>query len=93
MNRVVPPLHESHASIYLQEAFEKALEAFDQWSLGRDEPFVRLDDKDVPISSIFGRMRTSDDIMPERMRMLAQSLLGRPLDTAPSRRRPENCAS
>ena len=69
MNRVVPALHDRHAPTSLQEAFYEALEAYDDWALHAPEPSVRLEDKDIPVSSIFGRMRTSDDLVPEKVRL------------------------
>lgn len=73
MTRVIPSLHERHAPTALQEAFYEALEAFDGWTLGEAEPSVLLEGKDVPISSIFGRMRTSDDIIPEKARLVVRT--------------------
>ena len=69
MTRVVPALHDRHAPTTLQEAFYAALEAYDEWRLDEDEPSVRFEDRDVPISSIFGRMRASDDLVPEKVRL------------------------
>ena len=53
MTRVIPALHERHASTALQEAFYEALEGYDGWTLGQAEPSVLLEGKEVPISSIF----------------------------------------
>lgn len=75
MTRIVPPLHERHAPTTLQEAFYAALEAYEDWELDQPEPTVLFDDKDVPISSIFGRMRNSDDIVPEKVRLLVPAEL------------------
>ncbi|MER8383554.1 hypothetical protein [Mesorhizobium sp. M1405] len=62
MTRVLPALHEGHASIYLHQA---------------DEPTVMFEEKNVPISSIFGRMRTCFDIVPERLRATVADIIGR----------------
>lgn len=69
MTRVVPPLQERHAPMILLDAFYEAIEAFDEWSAGDSEPTVRYDGKDVPVSSIFGRMRTSEDLASEKVRL------------------------
>lgn len=76
MTRIVPPLHEGHASIILQEAFLEAVEAFAAWQEGGDEPTVSYEDKDVPISSIFGRFRTSNDLLPQKARLAVDDILG-----------------
>lgn len=67
MTRVLPALHEGHAPIYLHHAFSDALDAYEAWGLHADEPSVRFDGRDVPISAIFGRMRSCHDILPERI--------------------------
>lgn len=69
MNRIVPPLHDRHAPTSLQDAFYEAMEVYEDWTLFDPEPVVRFEDKEVPVSSIFGRMRTSDDIVPEKVRL------------------------
>jgi hypothetical protein len=73
MTRVIPALHERHAPTTLQDAFYEALEAYDGWTPGQGEPSVMPEGKDVPISSIFGRMRTSDDVMPEMARLVLRA--------------------
>jgi hypothetical protein len=69
MTRVLPVLHDRHASTALQDAFFQALEAFEDWGTDDDEPRIRFEEKDVPISSIFGRMRASDDLIPQKVRL------------------------
>lgn len=76
MTRVLPALHEGHASIYLHQAFADALDAYEAWGLNMDEPTVMFEEKDVPISSIFGRMRTCFDIVPERLRATVADIIG-----------------
>lgn len=73
MTRVIPSLHDRHAPTSLQDAFYEALEAYDSWSIGEGEPSVPLDGKSVPISSVFGRMRTSDDVVPEKARLILRT--------------------
>lgn len=75
MSRVVPPLHDRHASIGLQDAFLDAVDAFEDWQPGQQEPTVAFEGKDVPISSIFGRLRTSEDLMPEKTKLAVASVL------------------
>ena len=67
MTRVLPPLHEGHAPIFLHQAFDDALEAYQKWGLLLDEPTVLLEGKSVPISAVFGRMRNCTDLMPMRI--------------------------
>ncbi|HWK15528.1 MAG TPA: hypothetical protein VNS02_14105 [Rhizobiaceae bacterium] len=76
MTRVVPALHDRHAPISLQDAFLDAVEAFEGWQQGQDEPAIAFEDKLIPISSIFGRMRTSDDIAPEKVRLAYSATVG-----------------
>jgi len=68
MTRVLPPLHEGHAPIFLHQAFDDALDAYQQWGLLMDEPAVMLEGRSVPISAVFGRMRSCTDLMPSRIR-------------------------
>ena len=65
--RLLPALHEGHAPVHLHGAFDEALEAYQAWSPGADEPQVEFEDQTVPISSVFGRMRTCTDILPWRI--------------------------
>ena len=67
MTRLLPPLYEGHAPIFLHLAFDEALEAYDEWSLARPEPTVEFEGLQVPISSLFGRMRSCTDILPGRV--------------------------
>lgn len=77
MTRILPALHEGHAPIHLHAAFEDALQAFEEWGLGIDEPVVAFEARDVPISSVFGRMRTCSDLLPQRMLDLVRDVAGR----------------
>lgn len=76
MTRVIPALYEGHAPIHLHQAFAEALDAYEGWGLEMDEPGVRLFDKEVPISSVFGRMRACFDILPERLRLTVVDMFG-----------------
>jgi hypothetical protein len=67
MSRLLPVLHEGHAPIYLHQAFAEALDAYEQWQLGGEEPLVFFEDGQVPISAVFGRMRRCTDILPIRI--------------------------
>lgn len=67
MTRVLPALHEGHAPIHLHEAFAQALDAYEAWGFDAAEPTVRFEEREIPISSVFGRMRTCFDILPERV--------------------------
>lgn len=66
MTRLLPPLHEGHAPIFLHQAFDDAVEAYEKWTLEMHEPMVELDGAYVPISAVFGRMRSCTDILPMR---------------------------
>ncbi|MBD0414793.1 BRA0787 family protein [Oryzicola mucosus] len=76
MNRLLPPLHEGHAPIFLHQAFEDALEAFEAWHPGTSEPLVEFEERRVPISSVFGRMRSCTDTLPLRIADHVGALLG-----------------
>lgn len=80
MTRLLPALHEGHAPIFLHQAFEDALEAFETWGLNDSEPFVEIEGNRVAISSVFGRMRTCSDILPIRLVDLAIDVVGRQAD-------------
>lgn len=76
MNRLLPPLHEGHAPIFLHQAFEDALDAFEGWMPGTREPVVELEGRGVPVSSVFGRMRSCTDALPMRIADHVGEVLG-----------------
>lgn len=78
MTRVLPALHEGHAPIFLHQAFQDAIDAYEDWKPGMTEPSVEFEGKLVPISSIFGRMRTCNDILPVRSLEAVRSVVGDP---------------
>jgi hypothetical protein len=67
MTRLLPALHEGHAPFHLHQAFSDALDAYQDWSIGRVEPQVYYDGHSVAISAVFGRMRTCTDLLPIRL--------------------------
>jgi hypothetical protein len=77
MTRVLPPLHEGHAPIFLHQAFQEALDAFEEWGLNRDEPAVEFEGRPILISSVFGRMRTCTDLIPSRTLDAVRDVLGK----------------
>ena len=64
MTNVLPPLHEGHAPITLQQAFREAIDAFEEWDIEVTEPIVMFDGRIVPISAVFEALRGCTDIMP-----------------------------
>lgn len=76
MTRLLPVLHEGHAPIQLHHAFEDAAEAFESWAFGTDEPRVAFEGGHVPISAVFGRMRTCSDLLPQRTLDLVRDVIG-----------------
>ncbi|MDX8481951.1 hypothetical protein RFN28_26330 [Mesorhizobium sp. VK24D] len=76
--RQLPALHEGHAPVMLHGAFDEALEAYQGWAPGTDEPQVGFEGRMIPISSVFGRMRTCTDILPWRIEGDVSALLGCP---------------
>ncbi|RWD92220.1 hypothetical protein [Mesorhizobium sp.] len=74
--RQLPALHEGHAPVMLHGAFDEALEAYQDWAPGADEPQVEFEGRLVPISSVFGRMRTCTDILPWRVQSDVSALMG-----------------
>lgn len=76
MTRILPPLYEGHAPIFLHQAFQEALDAYEDWNFDTGEPAVDLDGKAVPISSVFGRMRSCTDLLPVRTLDSVKVVLG-----------------
>lgn len=70
-------MHEGHALFVLHGAFDEALDAYQKWASGIEQPQVELDGRMVPISSVFGRMRTCTDILPWRIEGEVSALFGR----------------
>lgn len=76
MTRLLPALHEGHAPIQLHYAFEDAVEAFESWAPGIEEPKVLFEGKRIPISAVFGRMRSCSDLLPQRMLDFVRDVIG-----------------
>lgn len=76
MPRLLPPLHEGHAPFILHQAFQDALDAYEDWTLGTDEPTVEFDGNQVAISAVFGRMRTCTDTLPQRILDEVKAVVG-----------------
>ena len=49
MTNVLPPLHEGHAPITLQQAFREAIDAFEEWDIEVTEPIVMFDGRIVGV--------------------------------------------
>ena len=64
MTNALPPLHNGHAPITLQEFFREALYAFEEWDTELTEPIVTFEGRVIPISLVFEAMRECDDIVP-----------------------------
>jgi hypothetical protein len=64
MTNALPPLHDGHAPITLQELFREALYAFEEWDMELTEPLVTFEGRVIPISLVFEAMRQCDDIVP-----------------------------
>jgi hypothetical protein len=73
---LLPPLHEGHAPFILHQAFDDALDAYEEWEAGSPEPFVEFDGASVAISAVFGRMRTCTDILPIRALDAVRDVIG-----------------
>lgn len=82
--RVIPPLHEGHAPVFLHLAFDDALDAYEAWRHDMDEPVVEFEDKRIPISSVFGRMRHCTDLLPARTIQAVEDVAGVTLTGAAS---------
>jgi hypothetical protein len=67
MTNALPPLHNGHAPITLQELFREALYAFEEWDTELTEPIVTFEGRVVPISLVFEAMRECDDIVPNNI--------------------------
>jgi hypothetical protein len=79
MRDKLPVLFEGHAPVSLHQAFEAALAALETWSIGDDEPHVDLDSHALPISVVFGRMRSCTDLLPVRLQNDVEAVTGQPL--------------
>jgi hypothetical protein len=66
MTSLLPPLHEGHAPIYLHNAFQDAVDAYEDWIAGTDEPAVNVNGKNTRISVIFRRLWSCTDTVPMR---------------------------
>jgi hypothetical protein len=64
MMNALPPLHNGHAPITLQELFREALYAFEEWDTELTEPIVTFEGRIIPIGIVFEAMRECDDIVP-----------------------------
>jgi hypothetical protein len=64
MTNALPPLHNGHAPITLQELFREALYAFEEWDTELTEPIVTFEGRVIPIGLVFEAMRECDDIVP-----------------------------
>ena len=73
---LLPPLHEGHAPFILHQAFDDALDAYEEWNPGSPEPLVDFDGASVAISAVFGRMRTCTDILPIRALEAVRDVVG-----------------
>jgi len=67
MSNALPPLHEGHAPITLQQLFREALYAFEEWDSEVTEPIVTFEGRIHPISVVFEAMRECTDIVPNNI--------------------------
>ncbi|WP_047456801.1 hypothetical protein [Rhizobium rhizogenes] len=67
MSNALPPLHEGHAPITLQQLFREALYAFEEWDAEVTEPIVTFDGRILPVSVVFEAMRECTDIVPNNI--------------------------
>ncbi|MFT4180498.1 MAG: hypothetical protein QM636_01115 [Rhizobium sp.] len=67
MSNALPPLHEGHAPITLQQLFREALYAFEEWDTEVTEPIVMFDGRLIPIRAVFEAMRECTDIVPNNI--------------------------
>lgn len=74
----LPQLHEGHAPITLHELFRDAVDRFDDWDDGSDEPVVMFQGDAVPISAVFAHMRDCTDILPNNLLGAIKERLTRP---------------
>lgn len=66
MPSLLPPLHEGHAPIYLHNAFQDAVDAYEDWTAGAGEPAVNVNGKHTRIGVIFRRLWRCTDTVPRR---------------------------
>lgn len=75
MRNVLPELYDGHAPITLQNAFHDALEAFEEWEEGNEEPLVAVEGRAVPISYIFAHMGACTDQLPLKTRAVFETII------------------
>ncbi|HEV7417891.1 hypothetical protein [Tianweitania sediminis] len=76
MQHLLPSLHKGHAPIFLQEAFNDALDAFEDWRPDMLEPEVDCDGRAIPITVVFGGMRDCTDDLPARAVYALEAVTG-----------------
>ncbi len=64
MTSLLPPLHDGHAPIYLHHAFQQAVDAYEDWTLGPEEPVVPVNGRLARIGVIFRRLWNCTDPTP-----------------------------
>jgi hypothetical protein len=67
MSNALPPPHEGHAPITLQQLFREALYAFEEWDTEVTEPIVTFEGKILPVRVVFEAMRECTDIVPNNI--------------------------
>ena len=67
MPHALPPLHDGHAPITLQQLFRDALYAFEEWDKEPSEPLVTFEERVIPISVAFEALRDCTDIVPRNI--------------------------
>ncbi len=67
MTNLLPPLHNGHAPITLQQLFRDAVDAFEEWDAGAAEPVVIYEGTIVPVTAVFEAMRECTDILPNNL--------------------------
>lgn len=65
-SRFLPPLHDGHAPIVMHLAFQDALESFEEWTAGTEEPTIQIDGRQMLISAVFCSMIDCTDLLPRR---------------------------
>lgn len=64
MTSLLTPLHDGHAPIYLHQAFQDAVDAYEDWNLEVDEPVVEINGKITRIGVVFRRLWNCTDLVP-----------------------------
>lgn len=75
MTNLLTPLHNGHASIYLLNGFQEALDAYEDWPAKAPEPEIIIYGKTVRISVIIRRLIRCTDPVPDHIKLALAAII------------------